>query len=1008
MRKTMCDSGGNGADHDAARSPGLAQPPSAAAVARRQLVACLVLSVMSAAICLRAADVALFYSNYQEERFRYMPGEYDGQYATAGKIVENAGFDWDRVDSKAVETGTLVKQGYKVLLISYTGVMSRAEADAISEFVKTGGKIFAVYSSCSTEYKDGEVGKPGKCLIADALGMDSAGSRSGCRYMRAELADHPLLRLLPVYVSNPHGFASRMKPRAGTKIVASWLKGDLASLAFGRQDSGAILVSPSAVYFSGWLWPLAEAEIIVRNALSFLLGRELVADKIVWTRATEAARVENGLNLQYAKTETKEVDALGWRIAEPKHGILRPTCVVVYPTDAPESYYAAKRLARTLSCALAPDCVIPRDNLLGITYDLIVVGRLLENRCENFVGNMQRGVIGAVLKGCASTAGKAVVRIGPEGAGREQKRILLVGGPDQAGLRRAEELVRQGVDFDPGEREGRILVWQPESAFGDLVYPWTPVREPIKELKLPAAVNQRAKTQFVVTASMGCVPLDFDLELSPLTGPAGTIASGRTQLLATRYIKSNITKIPEPDPLVPVASISVNPSGHQQVWLIVDCTDVKPGEYSGHLGLLNSAGKEAAGLGVTVDVAPIALAPKNRHALLTTVWDYCVSRSLHGSLTGFGAGRVPEADQRTFLRWNEHYERHFRRHWRAYIRDLEEHGVNVMFLATGTCLPQYQMGGGQIDEDNLEKLVRYGKQHGFRQFILTQILGQSSGSFANTDDITDDDSLIFSPKWDDAYKKLLRAYVQFFQRMGMEFGEWAIYPYDEPHTEHARKVVNHVGELIAETEPRVQLWCDPARPKAPITESIVEFWKSMDSSIDIWCPAGGYIPKGSAALEYLRGLGEPFGFYRCQAYLTKNRAKVQPDSYYRKFGWEVADKGADGMGFWTWCAWLGDSWNDEDISIRPGDGAVIYEGPDGPITSIRWEAWSEGLDDYKYIAALQERIARRQKTAGKNDPRCAKARKMLDEAIAKVVSDPRAADRERARIRETILELEAD
>ena len=107
-----------------------------------------------------AAEVALFYSNYQEERFRYMPGEYDGQYRTAGAIVKEAGFEWDRVESRAVESGVLVKKGYKVVVISYIGTMSAAEAAAIGDFVDKGGKVFGVYSNCAIEYKDGEFGKP--------------------------------------------------------------------------------------------------------------------------------------------------------------------------------------------------------------------------------------------------------------------------------------------------------------------------------------------------------------------------------------------------------------------------------------------------------------------------------------------------------------------------------------------------------------------------------------------------------------------------------------------------------------------------------------------------------------------------------------------------------------------------------------------------------------------------------------------------------------------------------
>ena len=963
-------------------------------------LAVLAFGLLSAAA--HAAEVAFLYSTYQEEQFAYMPGEYQGKYAGAGAKIKAAGFPWDRVESKAVESGALIEKGYKVLVISYIGTMSAAEAAAITEFVKQGGKIFAVYASCRSEYKDGEFVKADNCLIADALGMDSGGkTASGCGYMKADMPDHPLMRLLPIYVMNPHGYSVRMKPREGTKVVASWVGSDLTTPVFRGQDNGAILVSESAVYFAGFLWRFPEAKIIVRNALSFLLGREQEADKVVWERVREASPVKGGLNLQYAKTETEDVDALGWQIAEPKHGILRPTCAVVYPAESIESYYVAKRLARALSCPLVPDRAAVRHGL-GAKYDLILVGRLASNRCENFIGNMQRG-IAQVLADAASTEGKAVVRVAPEGAWTEPGRVLLVGGSDLAGLRRAEETTRRGTSPRPTQHEGKVLIWQPPSAFDDLVYPWTKAGAPISELRLPAAVNQRAKAQFVITASMGYGTLDLDMELSPLVGPAGTIGPDRMQLLATRYIKSSITKIPEPDPLVPATNVAVDPGNHQQMWLIVDCTDTKPGEYAGSLSILKG-GEKVAELGISLEVASIVLAPKNRHGLLTTVWDYRVSGCMHGALLNSNPSRKTEDIARaTYARWNEHYEKHFRQHWRAYIRDLEDHGVNVMFLATGMCIPHYQMDGKQIDESNLERLVRYGKQHGFKQFILTQILGQGC-SYPDSDKITEDGSPIFSPTWDEAYKRLLRAYVEFFERMGLDFKEWAIYPYDEPHTDHARKVVKHVAKLIDEVEPRIQLWSDPARPRKD-GEDVVDYWQSMEDCIDIWWPGDGYIRKGSEALEYLRGLDEPFGFYRCGAYSTKDRSKVHPGRYYRAFGWQVMDREADGMGFWTWCAWIGDSWNDEDSHNRPGDGGVIYEGPEGPITSISWEAWSEGIDDYKYLAALKAAIEKREAAAGKDDARCAEAGKLLADAIARVVKSPREADPQRARVRQAILDL---
>jgi hypothetical protein len=251
---------------------------------------------------------------------------------------------------------------------------------------------------------------------------------------------------------------------------------------------------------------------------------------------------------------------------------------------------------------------------------------------------------------------------------------------------------------------------------------------------------------------------------------------------------------------------------------------------------------------------------------------------------------------------------------------------------------------------------------------------------------------------------LLRAYVGLTQRLGLQFAEWAIYPFDEPHCDHDRQLINHVAGLIDQVEPRIQLWADPMRSQEKGL-STLDFWQSMASSIDIWWPADGYIPSGSDTLAYLRGLGKPFGFYNCAAYNTKNRVAVQPDRYYRSFGFKVVERGAAGMGFWTWCAWLGDSWDDEDDATRDGDGAVVYEGHEGPVTSLGWEAWSEGLDDYKYVAALRKAIAAREAAGGKDDARCLAARQLLDEAVAVAVKDIRQADTQRLRLRTAILEL---
>jgi hypothetical protein len=60
---------------------------------------------------------------------------------------------------------------------------------------------------------------------------------------------------------------------------------------------------------------------------------------------------------------------------------------------------------------------------------------------------------------------------------------------------------------------------------------------------------------------------------------------------------------------------------------------------------------------------------------------------------------------------------------------------------------------------------------------------------------------------------------------------------------------------------------------------------------------------------------------------------------------------ATGIGFW--CYNLGgDSWGRIDLEYM-----LVYPGRTKPVTSRRWEAVREGIDDYRILAALRKRLA---------------------------------------------------
>ena len=964
-----------------------------------RLLVAIVLLVLASTVLGSDARVALFHCSHDK---RFLTNDYESSHRRALAEIRAAGYPCEPIESRSVAQGGLLKRGYRVLVLSYTGVMTDREAAGIREFCRRGGKVLDIYSGCRTD-PTAQGAEQGECKIADVLAADAVrgtGGGSRCRYMEVLDPDHPVFRRLPVLIPNPHGYSVIMKPRPGTHVLARWLNADQQAASFRKEHNAAILESPSALYFAGYIWRFPDQRSILANMLAYLLGEEAPAGKQPkWPRPTEAERVTGGLNLEAQTGPDTRVDALGLPCTQNVHGLALSAFAVVYPHRSEAGLRHAERLAQRLAAPLVADVeAVRRDTAHGwgsvrSDYGLILVTRALDRRCDNMLCNMLRG-IWPETEWMRGHAGAAMVRLAAKGAAGKRP-MLVVAGNDATGLQRAVDVLAAAAP--PLAAKPCVSVWQPRRPFGELVYPYTLPHDPIGNLSLTAAVNERGKVQFVVTPSRDCAPTLMRVQLAPVrTANGQTLPRRAVEILATRYILAQTTQCREPDPLEPFDKIELAPGRNQQIWLLLDLTGAKPGDYRSELAVSLPKLGIVHRLPVQVRVLPIVLAPRNHIPLSTCVWDYRAAGYIHGP----SKVRKPTRQHALLRQWERHYQEHFRAHWRAYCDGLAAHGVNVMFFPPNCVLPQYQSHGQIVDEKLLTDFITYGKQIGFRHFIFTQILGQSSAD-PNTDEIDQARSPMFSPEWDTAYRRILSGYLNFTRRLGLSYSEWAVYPYDEPHTEHALKVVTHVADLIDQVDPRIQLWSDPTRPRRPA--DMVEFWRRMAQAIDIWCPHDGLVAPGSPGHTFARGLGEPVWFYRCGGYLHKRRPDRMPERYFRLFPWQALHRRLDGCGFWTYMGWLGDSWDDCDVATRAGDGGVVYEGKTGPVTSLNWEAWSHGIDDYKYLLALQQQIDRVRPTA---QAKAAKAQELYDDAISKAIAGPAQLDAQRVRVREAILQLQ--
>ena len=81
----------------------------------------------------------------------------------------------------------------------------------------------------------------------------------------------------------------------------------------------------------------------------------------------------------------------------------------------------------------------------------------------------------------------------------------------------------------------------------------------------------------------------------------------------------------------------------------------------------------------------------------------------------------------------------------------------------------------------------------------------------------------------------------------------------------------------------------------------------------------------------------------------------QPEIYRRNYGLVLWQTGYDGAMIYAYRHGMGHVWNDFDHPRR--DHTLVYPTADGLIDTIAWEGVREGIDDTRYMAALQQAIS---------------------------------------------------
>ncbi len=484
----------------------------------------------------------------------------------------------------------------------------------------------------------------------------------------------------------------------------------------------------------------------------------------------------------------------------------------------------------------------------------------------------------------------------------------------------------------------QMVVWS-KSPWANFAATEMPAKaDQLQELNLTAAVAEQEPTAFLIS-NLSAEPLDLRLVLSDLAPTDGGPLPIPADQIAVRDVLFQTLRdgrvLADPLPLSNQIHRVQIPAGEtRQVWLQLDTSRALPGSYSGTIEIRPFGRKIAMRtLKLNATIVPVRLPDKMPIAVYR--WDYALNSK--------------------------------------YVQDLADHRVNRFLVSTDTCFPECDDQGNVLKVDytvhdrNLwlksrqggEIVYSYGVVAGFDR----EVAAKKGWAY-------------MSEPWKKAFRTWLTGWVAHIRSLGFDYSQFVMQIWDEAYKEKADKVVQ-VGPFLREIDPKIRWGMDGAQTADEV--------RRMEPFVDVWIPHLPALldPKtGPELLSLYKGFqakGKPVWCYTCATNMTE-----QPiESYYRLESWEAWRKGLDGVCYWAYNSWRGDSWDDFDVadSHNYSDNGAVYAGDDSPVTSKRWEATREGLDDYLYLYLLKQNIAAAGKAKVDASEAAALLEKLPDEAF---------------------------
>ena len=467
---------------------------------------------------------------------------------------------------------------------------------------------------------------------------------------------------------------------------------------------------------------------------------------------------------------------------------------------------------------------------------------------------------------------------------------------------RLRDLATAGKALAP---RGDFLIWRGN--------PWG-YFDPVESLPTPGNVRDGLDVALCAGEYESLV-----LNLTNISGAAIDVrvrcgdVCGAVERAASRHIQlSKTVTVPTErrervaDALVPLDEaglLSIPKFESAQVWITVNAVDLPPGQYVAEL-VLKSIAIDPTEISMPIHIVVHDLALPRPRPVRVCVW------------TTGTEGLMSTGND-------------------AVLRDLVEHGVTVFFPAAPEA--RWDQNGtrlGPIDYSRHDDTVRRLAPHGFLLFLTPQshVRGPE----------------FLSEPWKRAFVAYVRDWAAHLKALGLDYDGWAFYPYDEPSSPFTETTLHliEVAKLIREADPNILIYTDPT------SGTTMETVRMFTGLIDIWQPSSELLERlGPELLPEAKRVGKEVWFYDAAG----GAKTLSCLGIYRWRFWFAWRHGLTGVGWWVYAHHGGeDLWDGPNAT---GDFfATVYDGATGPISSKRWEAAREGVEDYEYLVMLRQRI----------------------------------------------------